>query len=88
MQTLAKQAKSLYRELLAYRAFAERLKMRGYLDVEELIESARQSLEVRDIGNAYSRAIDARIPPLSEAIQDQVLLELIQKLGLDKGEVN
>jgi len=63
LRVLAKQAKTQYRELLVYRAFAQYLNLRGYQGVDELLEDARNSQEVESAAVAYAQAIDFKIPP-------------------------
>jgi hypothetical protein len=76
IRAFAQLAKQNYRELLAHRAFAQYLRDQQYKDVDEIIESARQSLEVGEKSATYDRAIDAKIPPSSEVLSDELLLFL------------
>lgn len=74
---LAKRVKELHRELLVHQAFAQYLKLKGYRDVDEIIESARQSPEVEARCEAYFRGFDELIPP-AEDFEEQALRELLQ----------
>jgi len=75
IRVFAEQAKKNYRELLAYRAFAQLLKSDGLgAVVEETLDDARRSPSLQKDADAYEAAIDARIPPsdadrLEEAVQ-------------------
>ncbi|MGB8096254.1 MAG: hypothetical protein WCF17_03790 [Terracidiphilus sp.] len=80
INVLARQAKSHYRELLAHRMFAQYLKNEGYRDVDEIIESARQSAEIQAAGAKYDQAIDAKIPPSDEELLDEALKKWLASL--------
>ena len=80
INALARLTKNQYRELLVHRAFAQYAKELGFLDVDEIIESARQSPEVRDRCEAYARALDAQIPPFDEELQEEALRKWLATL--------
>ena len=80
IRVLAKMTKNQYRELLAHRLFAGRLKEIGYQGVDELIEDARQSQVVRDKSEAFEEAIDSKIPPSDEELQDEALRKWLANL--------
>jgi hypothetical protein len=82
---LAEKSKSLYRENLAHRAFAQYLKDQGYQGVDEILNDARNSPEVESIASAFSQAIDAKMPSILEGDENQALVEWIQGSGLDQG---
>jgi len=79
---LAKRVKELYRELLAHQAFAQYLKLEGYRDVDEIIESARQSPEAQAKFEAYFRGFDELIPPAVD-LEEEALRELLQRWKQD-----
>jgi hypothetical protein len=75
---LARRVKEIYRELLVHQGFAQYLKLEGYRDVDELIESARQSPEVQARCEAYFRGFDELIPPAVD-LEEQALQELLRE---------
>ena len=83
---LAKRVKELQRELLVHQAFVQYLKLEGYRDVDEIIESARQSPEVQAKHEAYFRGFDELIPP-SVDLEEEALRELLRGWKPD-GPVN
>jgi len=82
---LAKQAKNQYRELLAHRMLAQYLKDHGYKDqdqrdVDEILESARQSPELQAASAKYEQAVDSKIPPFDEVSLEKVLQKWLEAL--------
>jgi hypothetical protein len=80
IRVLAKLTKSQYRELLAYRMFAQYLKLQGFSDADELIESARQSPELDRASADFDQAIDSKMPPFDEELQDEALRKWLANL--------
>ncbi len=74
---LARQLKSYYRELLAYRVFAQLVKDAGFQDVEKLLEAARNSRAVQYQFDKNFEQFDELLPPSAEDYQDQALRELL-----------
>lgn len=85
---LAKKVKELYRENLVYQQVSEWLRTQGNTLFDSLVEDARKSKSVRVAAILFESVIDSTIPPFSEDAQDQALVELIQRLGLDQGKPN
>jgi hypothetical protein len=78
VHVLAKFSKNQYRELLAHRMLAQHMTDEGYLDqngngVNGLLESARQSPELKQACADYNKAIDSRLPPSDEELLEMAL---------------
>jgi len=85
---LAKQVKELYRDSLVLRAVSQYLRDEGVEGLDQIIEDARRSPELQENAIRFDRAVDEYLPPSDEANQDQALLKLIQRLGLDSGTIH
>ena len=92
IHVLAKQAKSQYRELLAYRMLVQYLTDDGCKDqngrsIDKILESARQSPELKSASAAYEQAVDAKIPPSDEVSLEKVLQKWLEDFS-PKGRPN
>jgi hypothetical protein len=85
---LAKKVKELYRESLVFQAVSKYLRDNGVPAFDEIVEDCRKSLEIAAAVALFDGVIDSKIPPFSEESQDQALVELIQRCGLDQGKPN
>ena len=83
IRVLAKLTKSQYREILAYRMFAQYLRSQGYGDVDDLIEDARQSQVVQEKSLVFDEAIDSKSPSSDEESQDEALRKWLASLPTD-----
>lgn len=75
---LAKQLKNYYRELLAYRVFAQLVKDAGFQDVDKLLEAARNSRAVQHQFDKNFERFDELLPPADEELEEQALQELLR----------
>jgi hypothetical protein len=76
VRVFAEQAKRNHREWLAYRMFAQHLKMQGYTNVDGTVDEARRSPEFQAQCSAYDRAIDAKIPPSASDLDEAIRIAL------------
>ncbi|MDE3186969.1 MAG: hypothetical protein KGM96_05510 [Acidobacteriota bacterium] len=60
---LAKEVKSYWRELMAYRLFVEILEESGLPGVQEILETARNSPELQNAFDKHFADFDALLPP-------------------------
>jgi len=88
IRLLARLTKSQYRELLAHRMLVQRLKDQRLLDqdhhsMDELLESARQSPELKKTSAEYDAAIGSKIPPSDEVPLDEALMKWLASLPIN-----
>jgi hemoglobin-like flavoprotein len=84
---VVRQLRACHRELTVYRAVMQVVKDAGVQDVDEVLNEARNSEEIRKATEAYFAGFDELIEQASGVDRDQALLKLLEQYKPD-GEPN
>jgi hypothetical protein len=87
LRFVIKQLKACHHELTVYRAFAVIVKEHGFRDVDEVLDEARRSEEIRKATEAYFAGFDELLELPPEEDPRERLLKLLQRWKPD-GEPN
>ena len=85
---LAKELKKVHHQKNVYLGVLQHLKNSGVPDVDELIEDARRSPEIRAMTEAAYAFLDQWLPPIPEVDQKKVTQEWLEHWQSDGKEPN
>jgi hypothetical protein len=87
LRFVVKQLKACHHELIVHRAVLQLVKDRGVQDVDEVLDDARQSEDIRKVADAFFAGFDELIEQASGVDRDRALLKLLEQCKPD-GEPN
>lgn len=76
---LAERFKETMRELMAYQLFAAMLKAAEVVDVEKILENARQSPRLRERFDRNFEGFEEILPPSPKDTQNEEIRQLLEK---------